>query len=37
MHSLKSQQSVGFKINDKVSLTYPDGEKKIPLYFSREI
>ena len=30
--SLKSQQSVGFKINDRADLTYPDGEKKLPLY-----
>jgi len=30
--SLRSQQSIGFKINDRVDLTYPDGEKKIPLY-----
>jgi ribosomal protein S18 acetylase RimI-like enzyme len=30
--SLKSQLSVGFKINDRADLKYPDGEKKIPLY-----
>jgi len=30
--SLKSQQSLGFKINDRVDLSYPDGEKKLPLY-----
>jgi len=30
--SLKSQQDIGFKVNDKVDLKYPDGEKKIPLY-----
>jgi ribosomal protein S18 acetylase RimI-like enzyme len=30
--SLKSQQGVGFKVNDRVDLTYPDGEKKLPLY-----
>lgn len=30
--SLKSQLDVGFQINDKVDLTYPDGEKKLPLY-----
>jgi ribosomal protein S18 acetylase RimI-like enzyme len=30
--SLKSQKGVGFKVNDRVNLTYPDGEKKLPLY-----
>lgn len=30
--SLRSQQSVGFKVNDRVDLSYPDGEKKLPLY-----
>jgi L-amino acid N-acyltransferase YncA len=32
LSSLKSQQAVGFKVNDRFDLTYPDGEKKIPLY-----
>ena len=32
--SLNSLLSVGFKINDRVSLFYPDGEKKIPLYLN---
>jgi ribosomal protein S18 acetylase RimI-like enzyme len=32
LSSLKSQQAVGFKVNDRVDLTYPDGEKKLPLY-----
>ena len=32
LSSLKSQQVVGFKVNDRVDLTYPDGEKKLPLY-----
>lgn len=30
--SLRSQKSVGFKVNDRVDLSYPDGEKKLPLY-----
>jgi ribosomal protein S18 acetylase RimI-like enzyme len=30
--SLRSLESVGFEINNKVDLRYPDGEKKIPLY-----
>ena len=32
LSSLKSQQVVGFKVNDRVDLTYTDGEKKLPLY-----
>ncbi len=32
--SIKSQQALGFKINDRVDLKYPDGEKKIPLYLN---
>jgi ribosomal protein S18 acetylase RimI-like enzyme len=32
MHSLKTFLSTGFKINDSVKNTYPDGEEKIPLY-----
>jgi ribosomal protein S18 acetylase RimI-like enzyme len=32
--SLNSLLSVGFKVNDRVNLTYPDGEKKIPLYLN---
>ena len=30
--SLKSLESIGFIINNKVELKYPDGEEKIPLY-----
>jgi ribosomal protein S18 acetylase RimI-like enzyme len=32
--SLKSQQNIGFKINDRVDLKYKDGEKKIALYLN---
>ena len=30
--SLNSLLKCGFSINDRVELTYPDGEKKIPLF-----
>lgn len=31
--SLKSLLKSGFQINDKVEMYYPDGEKKIPLFY----
>ena len=31
--SIKSLLKSGFSINDKVEMFYPDGEKKIPLYY----
>ncbi len=31
--SIESLLSSGFSINDKVDMTYPDGEKKIPMYY----